>query len=165
MKKWAFVFLLLLGIDALSKALVLEYVPFLGPKSIGYPYDGIPIFSFFGITGSLNMVGNTGAAWSLFQDHSSLLFSFRLALIVGLIVYLLFFNRNKMNPLPLWLVVIGAIGNVIDYWTYGYVVDFFHVCFGGHSFPIFNLADSYITIGIAILLWLTRKEKWQTSTP
>lgn len=163
MRKWAVVFLVLLGLDALSKTLALEYIPFLGPKSIGYPYDGIPIFQCFGITCSLNTVGNTGAAWSLFQNYSGVLFSVRIALIAGLILYLLFFNRDKKIALPLWLIVTGATSNAIDYWVHGFVVDFVHVCFWGSSFPIFNLADSCITLGIAALLWFSRKPKLQTS--
>lgn len=165
MKKWAFLFLLLLGFDALSKTLALEYIPLLAPKLIGYPYDGIPIFNLLGVTFSLNTVGNTGAAWSLFQQHAGFLFGVRLALIAGLILYLLLFNKDKKSQLPLWLIVTGAVGNAVDYWVHGFVVDFFHFCFWGASFPIFNLADSYITLGIAALLWLSRKEKLQTSLP
>jgi signal peptidase II len=58
--------------------------------------------------------------------------------------------------------VTGAIGNGIDYLAYGHVIDFFHFCFWGYSFAIFNLADSYITLGVFALLFLSRFAKCRT---
>ncbi|MBU6446833.1 MAG: signal peptidase II, partial [Verrucomicrobia bacterium] len=62
---------------------------------------------------------------------------------------------------PIWLVVTGAIGNVLDYCLYGHVIDFIHFTFWGYSFPIFNVADSCITIGILTLLLLPKQKKVQ----
>lgn len=56
----------------------------------------------------------------------------------------------------MWLIVTGAAANAFDYLRYGYVVDFFHFTFWGYSFPIFNLADTYITLGAASLFLLAR---------
>ena len=127
-----------------------------------YPYGGVGVFSdFFGVSFSLNYVVNTGAAWGLFAGHSGLLFAFRFAIILGLVIYLLSSRRSSSPKFLLWLVVVGATGNAIDYALYGYVIDFFHFVFWGHSFPIFNLADSYITLGVLGLLLFTRKEKRQ----
>lgn len=158
MKKGPFFFLLvgLLGLDILCKALASHYIPAMAPKFWGYPYGGMPIFSCLGISFSLNMVVNTGAAWSFFQGHSGFIFAVRMAIILGLIAYMLFFNRGKTVPFPLWLVVIGAIGNGLDYLAYGHVIDFFHFCFWGSSFPIFNLADCYITVGVILLFLFQR---------
>jgi signal peptidase II len=46
---------------------------------------------------------------------------------------------------------------VLDYLLYGHVIDFFHFVFWGYSFPIFNCADSYITLGVLGLIFLPRK--------
>ncbi len=157
MKKWVLFFAFLLALDIGSKHFALESIP---PFQSGsYPYGGVPVFHWSGVSFSLNVVGNTGAAWSLFQGYSGLLFLFRSIVIASLFVYLLFFNRGQSPALPLWLITTGAIGNAIDYWAYGFVVDFLHFSFWGHSFPIFNVADSCITIGVITLLIASRMDR------
>lgn len=152
-KRW--IFPLLLVLDVVSKIAALHWIP---PLQWGsYPFGGIPLFSdFFGISFSLNTIVNTGAAWGLFSGHPGLLFGLRAALVFGLGVYLYIFHRPVTRMGSLWLVAVGAIGNAIDYLLYGHVIDFFHFVFWGYSFPIFNLADSYITLGV-IALMFTRK--------
>lgn len=138
--------LLLLGLDIVSKIAAISSIP---PMSWGiYPFGGIGIFSdFLGTSFSLNLVVNTGVAFGLFPHHPHLLFAMRVAIILGLIFY-----RKKIGGgFPLYLILTGAIGNAIDYVLYGHVIDFLHFTFFGHSFPVFNFADSYITIGIACL--------------
>ena len=159
-KGFVFFFLLLLGLDAAAKIGAIQLIP---PISYGsYPYGGIGVFpDFFGISFSLNYTENTGAAWGIFQDHAGLLFGLRAAVIFGLIAYLLFFHRGGAPKFPLWLVVAGALGNALDYALYGHVIDFFHFVFWGYSFPVFNLADSYITLGVLALLLFTRHAKKQ----
>lgn len=146
--KWIFPFLLVL--DIVSKIAALHWIP---PLSWGdYPFGGIPIFNFWGISFSLNIIFNTGAAWGLFSGNPGLLFAFRIAILTILGTYLYFFQRPIMKMAALWLVAVGAVGNAIDYLLYGHVVDFLHFAFWGYSFPIFNLADSYITLGVIALL-------------
>ncbi len=162
MKKWILVFASLLGLDIVSKVLANSFVPAMLPKIFGYPYGGISLFDVSGVSFSLNTVVNSGAAWGIFQGHSGLLFLLRSLIISGLIAYLLFFNKGKTPALPLWLIVIGAVGNGIDYLVYGHVIDFFHFCFWGRSFAIFNLADCYITFGVVGGLLLSRSAKFRT---
>lgn len=150
MKRLAF--LLLLSLDILTKIGALRWIP-------AWPSVGIPLFSFLGVSGSLTTVTNSGAAMGLFGGHATFLFVVRAAIILGLMVYLLFLQRDEARKIPLWLVVTGAIGNAIDYCAYGHVIDFVHLRFWGHSFPIFNLADCYITTGVSALLWLSRRPK------
>lgn len=152
-------FPLLLALDFASKAWVVQNIPPLLPKIFGYPYGGIGVFNLSGVTFSLNTIGNTGAAWSLFQNYPGTLFILRLLIIGSLIIYLSFFHVRDATQFPLWLIVTGAIGNAIDYGVYGHVVDFLHFCFWGKSFPIFNFADSYISIGVCLLLWMSRRKK------
>lgn len=152
MLKWIWVFSFLLGLDVATKILALNWIP---PLEFGpYPFGGIPIFSLGGITCSLNHVVNSGAAWGVFAGHAGLLFALRTIIILALI----FFVPKR---LALWLVVTGAIGNVIDYCLYGHVIDFIHFTFWGQSFPIFNVADACITIGILSLLILPKQKKVQ----
>jgi len=61
-------------------------------------------------------------------------------------------TASRVEALSLGLIIGGAIGNIIDRLIYGAVVDFVHLHAGGHSFYVFNLADSAISIGVAILL-------------
>jgi signal peptidase II len=150
MRKWLALFALLLGLDIVTKVLAMHWVPYLSYGS--YPFGGIGIFSFGGITFSLNYVVNTGAAWGMFAGHSGLLFALRTAIILAL----LFFVPKRI---PIWLVVTGAVGNAIDYCLYGHVIDFLHFTFWGYSFPIFNIADSCITIGILSLIFMPKKSK------
>ena len=161
-KKFFFCFLFLLGLDIATKIAAIHWIPAMSPGDRVYPYGGIGIFSdFFGISFSLNYIVNTGAAWGIFAGHSGLLFGLRAAIIFGLVAYLLFFHRGSTPKIPLWLVVTGAVGNAIDYALYGHVIDFFHFVFWDHSFPIFNIADSCISLGVIGLLLLTRKAKRQ----
>ena len=55
--------------------------------------------------------------------------------------------------LPLALVLGGALGNVIDRVVLGYVVDFLYFHYKGFAWPAFNVADSAITVGVALLIW------------
>lgn len=147
-----------LGADFLTKYLTQQNIP-LGYRS-AYPYGGIGIFKdFFGIEFSIVHAINKGAAWGMFADFQSYLIGFRILLILGLIIYLLFYNRNKNVIIPLALIVFGACGNILDYFFYGHVVDMFHFVFWGYSFPVFNVADSAICIGIFWLLIATSFDK------
>lgn len=143
----------LLALDIGSKIWASAWIPPLSHSIRAYPFGGIGIFDVSGITFSLNRIGNTGAACGLFPGHPAALFWLRLAIIAGLIMYLIFLNRQSKGAWPLWIVITGAIGNAIDYGLYGYVIDFFHFTFWGRSFPIFNVADSCITLGVFFLIF------------
>ncbi len=102
---------------------------------------------------SLTLACNTGAAFSLLEGQSALLAVigiFLAALFAYLIVRLP--KDRVLEGSAFSLILAGAIGNVIDRLTRGCVVDFIHVHHGNWHFPIFNLADSAITIGAA--LWI-----------
>lgn len=150
--------LALIGADALSKVLALQWLPPL--QGSVYPFGGIAVFeNFCGLNFSLNAAVNTGVAWGLFPNHFFLLLVLRLCVIGSILAYLLFFRASNRLQIPLWLIVAGALGNIIDMFCYGYVIDFFHVQIWGWSFPIFNIADSCITCGvILLLLWPSRSK-------
>jgi signal peptidase II len=144
----------LLGLDLLAKWAAIEWIPPIRSSDRLFPFGGIGIFDWLGVSFSLNYTTNTGAAWGLFPNYPGLLFSLRAAVIVGLVAYLLVSKGSKASKFPLWLVVTGAIGNVIDFCLYGHVIDFFHFVFWGRSFPIFNIADSCITLGVLALIFM-----------
>jgi signal peptidase II len=142
--------LALVGIDAFSKILALHRIPPL--QGSIYPFGGIGIFDFFSMSFSLNLVSNTGAAWGVFPGHLIVLLLLRIAVVFGILFYLLFLRQSQRASLPFWLIVSGATGNIVDMCVYGRVIDFLHFRFFDWSFPIFNIADSCITIGVFLLI-------------
>lgn len=121
-----------------------------------FPYGGIGLFQdFLGIDFSLNYMTNTGAAWGFLGQYQVLLMGFRILLIGGLILYFLRFNKESNLQIPLMLIISGAIGNVVDYFVYGHVIDMFHFVLGGYDFPVFNFADTAITCGVILIAILS----------
>jgi signal peptidase II len=144
----------LLAFDQGIKAYIVDHIiPMQWSISI-YPYGGIPVFQdWHGIDFSLNYAMNKGAAWGAFSSFSSALLYMRFLIIGALLSYLLFSKATFWKKLFLSLITTGAIGNVVDFFVYGHVVDMFHFCFWGYSFPVFNVADSAIFCGVAALLF------------
>jgi signal peptidase II len=105
----------------------------------------------------LVLLFNPGASFSFLADAGGWqrwLFTI-LALLVSvwLIVLLRKHAGERLMPLALTLILGGAIGNVIDRLRFGAVVDFLHFHWNGHYFPAFNVADSCISVGVALMLW------------
>ncbi len=95
---------------------------------------------------------NTGAAFSILSGKTKLLGFFSVLVSIGLIIYLVRYRRtlSKISRLGLTFILSGAIGNGIDRLAFGAVVDFFD--FRLIRFAIFNVADSFITVGVVLLL-------------
>lgn len=149
--------------DQVTKYLVHSNIPRMTHESQWYPYKGIGIFeNFLGIEFSIVHATNRGAAWGLFSDFQDYLFAFRIIFILALIVYLVGYNKSKELTLPLTLIVVGAIGNIIDYFVYGHVVDMLHFVFWGYDYPVFNVADSTIFIGVCSVIILTIRNQNKT---
>lgn len=148
--------LILIVLDQLTKALVYLYLPIMDSSLYWYPYGGIGIFkNWGGIEFSINHMTNTGAAWGILGNYQLPLIILRIGLILGLCFYLFYFNRHSLWQLPLVLIIAGALGNVLDFFIYGHVIDMLHFVIWGYDFPIFNIADSAISIGIASLFFLS----------
>lgn len=163
MKRWirlVILFVVLIVIDVGLKFYVSHYIEKMSWKHPFYPYGGIGVFKdFFGISFSINFVENTGAAWGIFSKYPHFLFYFRIIIVIGLVIYLVFFNKDKRKDIPLMLLITGAVGNILDFIFYKKVIDMFHFKFWGHSYPIFNFADFLITFGIIWLLIIFFIEK------
>ena len=107
----------------------------------------------------LTHVRNTGAAFGLFADAPQ---TIRLVLFIGIAIVamgiiLSFYRKlapgDRFSALALGLILGGAAGNLIDRIRFGEVVDFLHFrLWGGYSWPDFNLADSFIVVGVAFLI-------------
>ncbi len=98
----------------------------------------------------LTYVENTGAAFGILSGHPLLLALISVLILIAIIVYTL--KKESKHPLfmtAVALVVSGAIGNLIDRVFRGYVVDFLEFSF--FDFPVFNLADCFVVIGVCLL--------------
>lgn len=94
---------------------------------------------------------NAGAAFGMLQNQRTFFIIITIVILIGLIYFLHRVRKTQpMLAIGLSLVLGGAIGNFIDRVLFGEVVDFFH--FVLINFPIFNVADSAITIGIGFVL-------------
>jgi signal peptidase II len=120
---------------------------------MGRPWNPItPLKRFVSIT----YVTNTGAAFGLFADQSFLFVAIAIAVLAAIFVYRRYLTmRHWLIRLSLGLQLGGALGNILDRLRYGYVVDFLDF----KVWPIFNLADSSICIGVAILAYYMLREK------
>jgi signal peptidase II len=111
----------------------------------------IPLIPFFDLT----YVENTGAAFGMGRGANRLL----TGVSIGLVVALQVIRRRwpKDDPWLQWgalLVTAGAVGNLYDRLVFGFVVDFLHL----HHWPVFNVADSCITVGAGMLAWGLRDD-------
>lgn len=165
--------LFIVVIDQISKLLVKgAAIPFLGIHIDGMRYaESVRVFGEYV---KVTFVENPGMAFGIEVGESSKLFLSLFSLIasIGIIIYLFKVKKQKfIVRFSLALILGGAVGNLIDRTFYGLfydyaplfygrVVDFIHVDFFdfsifGHrfnSFPIFNIADSAVTVGVALLL-------------
>lgn len=107
---------------------------------------------------SLRYHENSGAAWGILADHRWVFMSVSVVAILAIIGYMVYTRKEKKDvflrlALPLFLG--GGIGNMIDRVRLGYVVDFLEFDF--IDFPIFNVADSCVTVAaVLVLIYLVR---------
>lgn len=135
--------LCVLLLDFFSKRWIIAHLAFGG---------GFHVFSFGGITLDIVYATNRGAAWGVFAKYPYILLAVRL-FIIALLLTMVFLGRISKNArLPFALIIGGAIGNIIDFFVYGHVIDFIAFTFWGYVYPVFNVADSAIFCGVALLV-------------
>jgi signal peptidase II len=134
--------------DQISKALVLRY---LNPNQSWNPIPGLS--NLFSIT----QVTNTGAAFGLFQDRGMVFVIIAIVVIIAIFAYYHYLPSDQvLVRISLGLLLGGALGNLLDRLHYGYVVDFLDFKF----WPVFNIADSSIVVGVIILaIFLLREQE------
>lgn len=96
---------------------------------------------------SLHFVTNTGASWGILQGKNSLLIFVSLIVLGAIMMNVDMVRQRKEQVLPVILIVAGLLGNLIDRIFRGFVVDFIDFKF----WPVFNIADSCVVIGV---IWL-----------
>ena len=144
----------ILAVDQLTKWYIRQTVPL---------YETIPVVSFFNITHVLNR----GGAFSLLADASDAIrvpfFLLASIVAIGLLIYFLRHIPGQQRGLLFAVAGIlgGALGNLVDRLTLGQVTDFLDLHWRGYHWPAFNVADSFISIGVVILVFhsiLTTKQ-------
>jgi signal peptidase II len=141
---WLWLSLAVIGLDQATKFLASRFLEL---------YERVEVLPVLDFT----LLHNTGAAFSLLAGASGwqrwFFIGLAFAVSVVLVVWIWRAPRgDKLLPLALSLILGGALGNVIDRIVHGYVVDFIHLHWGAAYFPAFNIADSAITIGAALLI-------------
>ena len=133
-------------LDQLTKWLVRSELPL---------HDGVPVFpGFFSIVHA----ANRGGAFSLFAEaHEAIRLPFFFAAAAVAVGFLIYFVRQIPSDQRLLLFALaavlgGALGNLIDRAIFGQVTDFLLVYYHGWTWPAFNVADSFISIGVTILV-------------
>lgn len=159
-RKIALMALLVVGLDQLTKSLVLRW--------LGYSQEKVILEGFFKFV----HWWNTGAAWSMFRGNNHWL-----AVVALIALVVLFFSRHHfdsktwMGQLAFGMIIGGIIGNLIDRLCRGHVIDFLYFYLqqrgGGElGFPAFNVADSAICTGVALIFIVTlRNEQTEKALP
>lgn len=147
-----FVTLAILILDQVTKAYIAKTM------AVGDSYTVIP--NFLNITSHRN----TGAAWGILSGKMS--FFFLVTVVVLALLVFFYIKEAKGNywmQIAISLLFAGALGNFIDRLLHGEVVDFVDTNIFGYDFPIFNVADSSLTVGVIlvliILLFDNKKQK------
>lgn len=128
-------------VDQVSKYLVLRNL------ELNASWNPIPALRPFV---SITHVTNTGAAFGMFPDQSTLFVIIAILVIVGIMVYYRYLPADRfLVRASLGLQLGGAIGNLVDRLHYGHVVDFIDF----KIWPVFNVADSAIVVGVLVLAY------------
>lgn len=131
-------------LDRLTKALAASYM------SYGQSIKVLP--GIFHIT----FVLNTGTAFGLFKGQNLFFISVSIIIIIAILVYAFIVKIPHLAArLALGLILGGAAGNLFDRIRFGNVIDFLDF----RIWPIFNIADSAITIGMLILVWIILRRR------
>lgn len=155
LKRWLLLAGVVIVLDQLSKAAITSHFVY---------GESLAVTSFF----NLVLAHNTGAAFSFLSEAGGMqrwLFSIIAVAASVWIVWLLRRHQaEKLFSFALAFILGGALGNLIDRIAYGYVVDFLDFYWGSYHFAAFNLADSAITCGAALLIWDSFKGKEHANT-
>ncbi len=134
------IFLLLVLLDLISKYFVFHYIDL---------YQFIKITYFFDIT----HIHNFGVSFGLFSGIISSLVLILIGLIVVVFITYIYVNSNDiLERWGLFIIICGAIANIIDRTINGYVIDFLYFHINQFYWPAFNFADIYISIGILMII-------------
>jgi len=135
--------ILLVFADQISKYLIVQTL------TLGETINVLPFLDFY-------LIFNTGIAFSFFDEGGELGRWILVFLVLLVCLYLVNFliseELRKYETLALLMILSGGLGNLIDRVVWGHVIDFIHFYYENYSFYIFNLADTFITIGVIIYI-------------
>lgn len=144
MLKWIWVTLVVIVVDQLTKYIASTSLDMYQPIAV------MPMFNW-------TLMHNPGAAFSFLANESGWQrwFFAVIAVVVSIVIFIWIKKleqHEKWQAIALALILGGAIGNVIDRIWLGYVVDFIQVYYQQWYWPAFNIADSAISIGVAMII-------------
>ncbi len=139
-KKTYIIAIIVLIMDQLSKSLMEIYLNLNESVKV--------IKNFF----SLTLVYNTGGAWSILENQSYIFIIISVLALIILIRFMISFKNNLRNNIAFGLTIGGIVANLADRIFLGYVRDFLDFRIFNYDYPIFNLADIAIVIGIILLI-------------
>lgn len=137
----------MIALDQLSKRGILQSLGEYGSKEL-FPWL------------NLSLTYNTGAAWSFLANQSWGIYLLTACSVVASLILVIYFYSHKQKLLlevriAFVLLIAGSVGNLLDRLILGKVIDFVDFHIASWHFPTFNLADSYLTIAIALCLVLS----------
>jgi signal peptidase II len=147
-KKYLAIFSIIIIVDQAAKLIVQAIFS-------DDPYKVITVIKNFFL---VRYVENTGAVWGIFSQSASVIIPKVITIlsILALILVIYFFlkleSRCSFELTSLSFIIGGALGNIIDRLYQGYVVDFLDVFVKDYHWPTFNVADSFISIGVVLLI-------------
>ena len=147
-KKYIAIFSIIIILDQAAKFIVQAVFT-------GNPYKVITVIKNFFL---VRYVENKGAVWGIFSQSDSVIIPKVITIlsVLALIIVIYFFLKLEsqcvLELTSLSFVIGGALGNVIDRLYQGYVLDFLDVFIKDRHWPTFNIADSFITIGVILLI-------------
>lgn len=108
---------------------------------------------------------NKGAAFSILQNQRTFFLIITIVMLIFLgYIYFKTKNITKLSKVSIAMITGGAIGNFIDRYRFGYVIDFIDVRFGDfYNFPVFNIADSFVVCGTILMIILILFNKFEKS--
>ncbi len=143
--RWLWITVIFLLLDQVSKHWVASSFEL---------YESVNLLPFFSFT----YVHNTGAAFSFLADQGGWQrWFFTVIATVACIVFIVWLSKTpkqqRLLGIALALMLSGAAGNLIDRMLFGYVIDFLDFHWAGYRFPAFNVADSVIFVGAALMIF------------
>lgn len=141
---WLWLAFVVIALDLLTKQLAVSFLEYADPN---------PVLPFFDLT----LLFNYGAAFSFLSDAGGWQRWLFVLIAVGVSIFIVIWMQKTQRNywwlgMGLSLILGGAIGNLYDRIFQGYVIDFISLHYQNYFFPAFNLADSAITLGAAILI-------------
>ncbi len=100
---------------------------------------------------------NTGAAWSILEGHSYILVFISIIMLILVFNMMYSYEENRFNDIAFGILLGGIVGNLCDRVFYGMVRDFIDLRIFGYEFPVFNVADMAIVLGVMLIMIATIK--------